>query len=273
MDNPWQNITYKFKTGNKLYLLIGVNVIVFLIALIFTSLDGYLRLPAYLPALQRHFWTPLTYMFLHDGIISVIFNMLWLYWMGQIFEEFLGYNRILGVYLLGGVAGAALFILGCNVIPLVTHNNFLQLNYIAGATASVLTIIVATATLLPNQTILLFIWPVKLKWLVLIYAIIDLINISGTGGGVIIAHIGGALFGFLYIKQLKKGNDWIGIIANLFKRGSKLKVASNNLSKRSSSRPRQDEVDQILDKISKSGYVSLSKEEKGILFRASKNES
>ena len=276
MNSPLQNIIYKFKTGNKLYWLIGVNAVVFLTSLLFPVVDLYLRLPAYLPALGTYFWTPLTYMFVNDGFLGALFNLLWLYWMGQVFMEYMGEKRLLWLYIMGGLAGAAFFILVCAVLPQITHNSPFLLLAISGATASVLTIIVATATLLPNTEVVLFIWPVKLKWLVLIYAIIDLINIRGGGTGLIIAHIGGALLGFAYIKSLQSGGDWIVAITNLFKRGpklSRLKVVARNNGRKTSSRSQQEEVDLILDKISKSGYESLNKEEKEILFRASKNES
>jgi membrane associated rhomboid family serine protease len=276
MHTPWKNLTDNTKKPiDKLYWLIGINVIVFLIILIYAPIGGYLRLTPRLPTLLTQFWTPLTYMFMHDGFISAVFNLLWLYWMGQVFEDYLGSKRLIGVYLLGGLSGAVLFIIVFN-LPFFAHSNPFILNAISGATASVLAIIVATATLLPDHPVILFIWPVKLKWIVLIYAIIDLINFSGFGIGLITAHIGAALFGFVYIKRLQKGSDWIKNIVEVFSSGprpSKLKVVARNNNKKSSSRPRQEDVDLILDKISNSGYESLTTEEKEILFRASKNES
>lgn len=274
MHTPWKNLTDNTpKAANKLYWLIGINVVVFLVAILFAPANGYLRLPSYLPALLAHFWTPVTYLFVHDGFISIVFNLLWLYWMGQLFEEYLGDERLVGIYLLGGIAGAALFVAVFNLIPAFAENNGLLINPISGASASIVAIVVATATLLPNVEIRLFIWPVKLKWLVVIYALFDVINFYGIGFGVITAHVGAAAFAFLYIKQLQKGNDWIKGITNLFKHRGPLKVASKNPLKKPSDRPRQDEVDEVLDKISRKGYESLSKEEKEILFRASKNEN
>lgn len=271
MHTPWKNLTAApRKISNIIYILIGINVAVFLATIISPPFGAALRLPATLSVLLTHFWAPVTYMFVHDGFLSVIFNMLWLYWMGQIFDEFLGNNRIVGVYLLGGLVGGLLYCLAYNLLPGFANNSLLALYSIAGATASVLAIVVATATLLPERTILLFIWPVKLKWLVVIFVVLDLINISGTGWGIIIAHAGAALFGFLYIKQLQRGHDLISGITNIFKKASPLKVASKNPMKRATYRPRQDEVDEILDKISRIGYDSLSREEKEILFRASK---
>jgi len=235
--------------------------------------DEYLRLTAYLPKLPTRFWTPLTYMFMHDGIFHILFNMLWLYWFGQIFEEYLGKKRTLGLYLLGGFAGAALFILSYNTLPFFTHENAALYSSMVGASASVMAIMVATATLLPDYTIsLIFIGAVKLKWLILAFIVIDFLGIVGPNAGGEIAHLGGGLIGFIYIKQVQRGNDWIDSINKLFRPKSKLKIVSKNPSRNSSDLPRQEEIDLILDKISQSGYDSLNKQEKEILFRASNNE-
>jgi membrane associated rhomboid family serine protease len=284
----WEDIHYKmFRSGSKLNLLIGINVFVFLVINIPAVLESlitrtnaityyayeYLALPAYLPKLLTRFWTPLTYMFMHDGIFHILFNMLWLYWMGQIFEEFLGNKRILGLYLLGGLAGAVVYIACYNIFPAFTESGALLVSAAVGASASVMAIIAGAATIAPNYTIVLFlIGPVKLKWLVIFYIIIDYLSIIGPNSGGEIAHLGGALFGFIYVKQLQKGRDMVAFIANIFKSKPRLKIASNNQDKNPSNMPRQDEVDRILDKISKTGYETLSKNEKEILFRASKNE-
>ncbi len=291
MSTLWQNISSKMlRSGSKLYLLIGINVIVYLainipavVEWLFTgSMDvityysnEYLALPAYLPKLLVRFWTPLTYMFMHAGIFHILFNMLWLYWIGQIFEEFSGYKRTVGLYLMGGFAGALFYILSYNFFPVFA--TALPLSTAVGASASVMAVIVATATLLPDYTIPLFIiGPVKLKWIAIAYVVFDFISIAGPNSGGEIAHLGGALIGFVYIKRLQKGHDWISSITNLFKSGprlSNLKVVARNTAKKGPSRPRQEDVDRILDKISTNGYESLNKEEKEILFRASKNES
>ncbi|WP_295715880.1 rhomboid family intramembrane serine protease [Mucilaginibacter sp.] len=290
MSTLWQNIHYKMlRSGNKLNLLIGINVIVFLavnvtaiIEQLFTGFGNstvllysneYLLLPAYFPKLLTHFWTPLTYMFMHAGILHILFNMLWLYWMGQIFEEYLGNKRTIGLYIMGGLAGALVYLLCLNYLPAFSNAHAAIGSTIVGASASVMAIVVATATLLPNYTIsLILIGPVKLKWLVFVILVIDFLGIIGPNAGGEIAHLGGALLGFIYIKQLQKGRDWITGIANIFKSKSKLKVVHHNTGKNSIEYPRQDEIDRILDKISQSGVDSLSRQEKETLARASKNE-
>ncbi|MGN6178775.1 MAG: rhomboid family intramembrane serine protease [Mucilaginibacter sp.] len=286
----WDNITYRIRSGSRLYLLITINVAVFLVInipavfeLLFTRghssfisyfANEYLDLPADLHKLPSRFWTPFTYMFMHAGIWHIAINMLWLYWMGQIFEEYLGNKRILGLYLMGGLAGALFYVASFNLLPV--FRDLVHTSVIVGASAGVMAIVTAAATLLPDYSIpLILIGPVKLKWLALFLVIIDFLMIIESNPGGEISHLGGALLGFVYIKRLQKGSDWIAIISNLFKRGprlSKLKVVARNTAKKNASKPRQEEVDRVLDKISVSGYDSLNKEEKEILFRASKNE-
>ncbi|MDP9079731.1 MAG: rhomboid family intramembrane serine protease [Bacteroidota bacterium] len=284
MSTLWQNIQYKvLRSDSKLNLLIGINVFIYLLINVADTLGKfffktpiiefysteYLLLPSNLHSLLTHFWTPVTYMFMHAGIFHILFNMLWLYWFGQIFEEYLGKKRTVGLYLMGGLAGAFLFILCYNTLPLFAGESA----PLVGASASVMAIIIGTATLLPDYTIsLILIGPVKLKWIALFILLIDFFGIVGPNAGGEIAHMGGALMGFVYIKQVQKGNDWVAGIANIFKSKSKLKVVSKNSSGKSDGKPRQEEIDLILDKISQSGYDSLNKQEKEILFRASSNE-
>lgn len=285
----WENINYKIRSGSRLYLLIYINVAVYLVigipavfeflfnggreSIIEAFAYRYLEMPSDLPALLRHFWTPVTYMFMHAGPFHILFNMLWLYWIGQIFEEYLGQKRTLGLYLMGGLAGALFFVAAYNLIPAFKSELGLP---IVGASAGVMAIIVATATLLPDYSIPLFlIGPVKLKWLALFFVILDFLSIRGGNPGGEFAHLGGALLGFVYIKRLQQGNDWVAAISKLFSRrpgATNLKVVSRSAGKKNLAKPRQEDVDRVLDKISVSGYDSLNSEEKEILFRASKNE-
>ena len=283
--NTWQQIQYKMlRSGSRINLLIGINVLVYLLVniagvidrLVFQSsfIDFYsgelLLLPSFLPRLASHFWTPFTYMFMHAGIFHILFNMLWLYWFGQIFEEYLGNKRTIGLYLLGGLTGAIFFVAAYNVFPFFTAA--LAGSTVVGASASVMAIIVATATLLPDYSLnLILLGPIKLKWIALFYVIIDFLSIAGPNAGGEFAHLGGALFGFIYIKQLQRGNDWIGAITGIFRKKSKMRVVSRNPDRNTSGKPRQDEIDRILDKITESGYESLNKQEKEILSRASKD--
>jgi membrane associated rhomboid family serine protease len=290
MSTLWKDIRYRLlQSGSNLGLLIGINVLVFLAinipavleqlfngignSAIINFANNYLSLPAYLPKLLAHFWTPVTYMFMHEGVFHILFNMLWLYWMGQIFEEYLGNKRTVTLYLLGGLAGALFFVASYNIFPAYTSSGLLWGSSVVGASACVMAIVVATATLLPDYTLyLILIGPVKLKWLALFFVVIDFLNVAGANSGGEIAHIGGALMGFIYIKQLQAGRDWSRLINRIFSSSSKIKVVQGGAADGVKGSPRQDEVDRILDKISQSGYDSLSKQEKEILFRASKND-
>jgi membrane associated rhomboid family serine protease len=297
MNTTWQDIRYKIlHSGSKINLLIGVNVFVFLLinvpaileqlfitgfsqpSLIKSYSVEYLDMVASLPKLATRFWTPLTYMFMHDGVFHILFNMLWLYWLGQIFEEYLGNKKTIGLYIAGGLTGAAAYIAAFNLIPAFTQTPEVLQIPILGASASVMAIVVATATLVPNYTIfLMFLGPVKLKWIAIFYVVLDFLSIAGPNAGGEIAHLGGALAGFIYIKQLQRGNNLGESISNVFKASPKIKVVSKNanyqkVGGRSNSAPQQDEIDRILDKISQTGYDSLNKSEKETLFRASNND-
>ena len=259
------------RSDNGHVKLIVINLIVFvlcnLIDLVY-PFSQLFSLAANKDVFISHFWGLFTYMFLHKDAMHILFNMLWLYWMGTIFIEFLGSRRLVVVYIIGGLCGGLLFLL---------LGNFLwtegQLVLLMGASGSVMAVVVAVAALVPDYTIhLMFFGPVRLKYLALFsFVTTTLLDLNVNTGGKI-AHMGGALFGLLYTLQYKRGFDMTNI-TKIFERRSKMKVAYKrkvsdedyNLSKRELQR----KVDEILDKISKSGYESLSKEEKEILFKAS----
>jgi len=277
-----------FQSGSSVNLLIGINVLIFLLISIIsvfeflfnrqhtisTIINQYLAVPTNLSTLLQRIWTPFTYQFLHAGFFHILFNMLWLYWMGKLLEEYLNSKRVLFIYLLGGLCGAFFYILCYNLFPAFAETKLIA--SAIGASAAVTAVVIATATLLPDYTVfLMIIGPVKLKWIAIIYLLIDLISIAGPNAGGHLTHIGGAIFGFLFIKSLQNGNDWSKIFSSLFTPKRKLKVVSKNnhqmASATKTAKPNQELVDQILDKISKSGYDNLTKKEKEILFNASKN--
>lgn len=269
-----------FRSGNPLFLFIGINIVIFMAINVFALgefLSGsqgfgskwilkHLSVPAFYGDLPYRFWTIATYMFVQRDFFHILFNMLWLYWMGQIFMDFLNKKQFTFTYLAGGIAGALLYLLAYNLIPVFIKSA--PNSILLGSSASVMAIVVATATLVPDYTIrLMFFGNVKLKYLTLAYFFLDIISMNGANPGGSIAHIGGAIMGFVFIKQLQNGNDF----SKLFDKKSRMKVVKNNFSKA----PKNDFTDQavidsILDKISKSGYESLSKAEKEQLFKASK---
>ena len=268
-----------------------INIVNAVFGLFLSSLDqhvnvtSWLAVPASLGQLATRPWTLFTYMFLHEGFMHILFNMLWLYWMGIIFLEYLGPQKLFSTYVLGGIAGALLYILSFNVFPL--FRPVLNESFALGASAAVLAITVGIATLLPNYSIrLLLIGNVPLKYIAGFTLLLDLIQISGTNAGGHIAHLGGAMFGFVYIRQLQKGKDlaegfnkiidklksWFGGNNTSFRRTSRKARAVSDEDYIQDKKSRQEQIDRILDKISKSGYGSLTQKEKDILFRSSKEE-
>ncbi len=240
----------------------------------------WIALPSNPSSLLYRPWTLVTYMFVHEGFFHIVFNMLWLYWMGRILQDLVGFKKVLPIYILGGLAGGLLYILSYNLFPgLQGYSTSAQL---IGASAGVLAIVFAAATLSPDYTIhLIFFGPVKIKYLALVSLVLDIMsigNLNNVGGH--IAHIGGAFLGFIFIKQLQQGNDWsifpnriFEWFANAFKSNPQPKVAHKRSKKSSNEKPSTDaqaKVDKILDKIAESGYESLSADEKAFLFKYSK---
>jgi membrane associated rhomboid family serine protease len=269
-----------FRSGNPLYLFIGINILVFLIIGLIavaeflfktnTSVASWLvrqlSMPANLEILAYKPWTIITYMFLQREVFHVLFNLLWLYWMGMIFMDFLNKRQFIFTYVAGGIAGALLYLLAYNTLP--AFSDLSQKSFLLGSSASVMAIVIGTATLVPDYTIrLLLFGAVRLKYLAIAYFALDIIGMGGGNPGGSIAHIGGAILGFVFIKQLNNGSD----LSKILKKRSKLKVVPNKSKIRSETiQTDQDTIDNILDKISKSGYESLSKNEKDALFKASK---
>jgi len=289
------------RRDNALIQLIWLNVLVFASLILlkfilkFSSAIGYyplivgqLQLSSAFPILLRHPWTILTYGFTHEEFFHILFNMLNLYWFGQLVREYLGDRRLVSIYVLGALAGALVFLLTYNFVPAFQAGVGTPM---VGASAAVTAIIVAGATLLPDYTfMLILIGPVKIKWIAAVVVLISLAGVNGGNPGGEIAHLGGALLGFLFIKQLQAGRDmgrpvqavgnWF---SNLTTRRPAMRVssttrrpepvaattASGSKKPATPGQPLQDEIDTILDKISRSGYESLSKEEKQKLFRAS----
>ncbi|HVA99374.1 MAG TPA: rhomboid family intramembrane serine protease [Bacteroidia bacterium] len=269
---------------NVVMQLILINCFVFLFVNILNvfingfseGVDYYFAVTTNLKTLLYHPWSLVSYMFLHENITHILFNMLWLYWMGQLFMQYLGSKRLIGTYLLGGISGAVLYIIAYNLIPGLPQNTIT-----IGASGGIMAIIVAVATLAPNQEItLIFFGAVPLKYLALgAFILTSIIDFSNNTGGKI-THIGGALFGYLYILQYKKGKDislrfstFFERLLPTFKKKSRMKVAYKRTltdeEYNAIRNEKQKKTDIILDKISKAGYDSLTKEEKEFLFHVS----
>ncbi len=277
------DIKYQFQYGNMVMKLIFINVGVFLLfglfnlfSFLFQSYSLYqfillkVETSASLHILMYQPWSVFTYMFLHVQIFHILFNMLWLYWFGEIFVLYLGDKKVLPLYIIGGLSGALIYILAYNLIPV--FKPVAETLYMLGASASIFAIVFAAATINPDHEIgLILIGPVKIKYVALISLLLDVINIPYSNAGGYIAHVGGALSGFLFIKALQSGFD----ITKIFTRKPKVKVAyKSDTAKSTNGQARgngeQEKVDEILDKIARSGYDSLTKEEKDFLFHYSK---
>lgn len=241
---------------------------------------SYLEAPSNIELLLYRPWTIITYAFLHSSdLFHILFNMLWFYIFGKLFKEYLGSDKLVSIYVLGAIMGVVAYLLLYNFVPSYANHTGL----LVGASASVTAIVVATATLLPDYRFnLMFIGPVKIVYIALAMVLISYVRtISKINPGGNMAHLGGAAIGYFYIVWLRKGTDigkWVTSfriwVMNLFKPKPKVKVSYKSTEKKKTTSNTGDvsqaEIDLILDKISQSGYESLTKEEKQKLFNASK---
>jgi len=285
-----------FSRGNNAHVqLIIINVAVFLsigVFYVFSKIFGFEQAfavihdqfsipPKFFDFILRP-WTIITYAFNHSltDIFHILFNMLALYWFGRLFVEYLGSDKLIAMYLLGALAAGTCYLLVFNTVPF--FKNQADFPGMVGASGAVYAIMVAAATLMPDYTFfLLFLGPVKIKYIAAFYIVLSFLGSVGANAGGNIAHLGGALMGFVYIKQLQAGVNWgawitatLEAIKGLFSNKPRVKVSyrkdspggrNGNLSGVS-----QKEIDDILDKISDGGYESLTREEKDKLFKASK---
>jgi membrane associated rhomboid family serine protease len=292
--NVWNEIVESFKKGSNLNKLIYINIAVFivvkLIKVFFALMASngydvfaqYLMVPSSFSNFFRQPWSIISYMFLHEGFFHIVFNLLWFYWFGSLFYRFFNDKAILGVYFLGGIFGALLYMISYNIFP--AFNEVVSASHALGASASVYAVIIAATAFNPNYKIrLIFIGPVKILWIALFALVSDLINIAdGQNVGGHIAHLGGAIFGLIYAMQIKNGKDmlrgfnhFMDSIFSILKRKPKqrMKVTHKkaetdwDYNKRKASE--KAELDRILEKIKKGGYDSLSKKEKETLFNMS----
>lgn len=287
--------------GNALTMLIAIILVIF-VGLAFVKVVYYfsfaesgkllfqsqvlnwLMLPAGFNDFISKPWTLITHFFVHDDVWHIIVNMLWLWGFGYIFQDLTGNRQIVPVFLYGGLAGAFVFLLTHNTIPVLMANSGPAL----GASAGVMAVVIATTTLAPGYRIFPFInGGIPLWVLTAIFLIIDLATIPNNNAGGHLAHLGGAAMGFLYISMLKRGSDWglwmntfFDWVNNLFnpEKPQKGKVIKSQLFYKSNVKPfkketlvTQQKIDEILEKIHQKGYTSLSEEEQEVLKKASKD--
>lgn len=284
------NLKYQFARLNMAEKLIAVNVAVFLVVRLLTfllqlqpwALERWFELPRDFLDFLTQPWSIVTYSFLHGGIWHIFFNMLLLYYAARIFFNYFGSRRFINVYFLGVISGGALFLLAYNLFPAFYDSQ----SPLIGASAGVMAVLIYVCTYIPQQEVRVFFFNLKLWYIGAFLVLLDLVMIPMDNPGGRIAHLGGALLGYLYARKSREGKDLgAGFSKLLDQLGSMFEPKKARMKtvyrKRQSSpnRPidydretRQRKIDGILDKISKSGYDSLTKSEKDFLFKAGKED-
>lgn len=282
MNKVFKDLVSNYKNGGVVQKLIfwniGVSVLMFVLEFLFSSLYSivfpWFVLSGNLSSTVLKPWTLLTYAFVHAGVIHLIFNLIVLFFVGQLFNTYFTSKQFLTVYLLGAVFGGLFFIIGTQFLN--------TSSVLVGASAAVMAPLIGLAVFSPRMNVrLALIGNVQLWHIALFIIVLDVIQLSTSNVGGHLAHLGGAISGVLYIKLLQSGLDLSIIfdrIANLFKpqKGTNFKKVYVNKDPKKNKQSftqegsKQEKIDSILDKISKSGYESLTKEEKDFLFRAGK---
>ena len=280
----FQDIQSGYRNGNVVMKVIYITVGVFALTFVMNTLSFLFQSDAnYMIkwfALSPHFdallfkpWTIITYGFLHEGFLHILFNLLILYYIGNLFLDFFNEKQWLVYYLSGILVGGAVFVLSYNYLPALKTTNAL----LVGASAGVTAILIGLATLIPDYSIrLMLIGNVPLKYIAILFVILDVIQIPDGNAGGHLAHLGGALTGFLLTNNFNQARGFNWDFSRLFKtkKQNPLKTVykkESSFSRRANKTEHQQRVDHILEKISKSGYDVLTKEEKEFLFRSGKN--
>jgi membrane associated rhomboid family serine protease len=294
-------IRFKIQTATVTEKLIAINVLVFILFFLFRTIAYLFQVPSdfllewfVFPKEPMEFflkpWSIITYSFLHSGIWHILSNMLILYFSGIYFLNYFSAKRLLNYYFLGVIIGALVYMLSYNLFPAFQGTGR---SYLMGASAGVMAVLIGIASHIPNMRVrLMLIGSVKFWWIAAFLLVLDVIQIPMGNAGGHLAHLGGAALGYLYTSQLQKGNDigkWfediMDSIASIFKpreKKARMKTVHRTAAKPRKTRTtttsrinkdeKQKKVDAILDKISKSGYESLSKAEKDFLFQAGKED-
>lgn len=278
------NIKNRYISGNIVEKLILINIGVFILSLLITVLSGlykgqsnflmeWFSLSTSLDDLFIKPWSIVSYGFLHAGFFHILFNCIGLYFLGNLFIQYFTQKQLLNFYLLGTLFGGVLYLFSLNFFPLFEG----RISNLVGASAGVSAIFVGITTYMPNfQVRIPLIGYVKLWVICAIYVGFDVLGLIGANAGGSFAHLGGALFGYFYVSQASnKEIKLFDGLCNLFKRKpKKMKTVYKSKSRRKTATPNKDmnqqKIDAILDKISKSGYDTLSDKEKEFLFKQGK---
>ena len=281
MSNLKQDIKTKFLHLHVLEKIIVLNTSLFFLGIILNLLGinllDWFSLPYRFSEVLSHPWSIITYGFLHHSLGHLFFNMLVLYFIAQSFANLFKPRLSFKIYILGVIFGGLAFVFVSMLIP-----DLLRINGpLVGASAGVRACILFLCVYWPNKPIGFFSFRFPLKYLGIAMVVLDLPGLMSLNSGGTVAHIGGYLSGFLYAKQLKIGKDlgsFLDVVLDYLKSVNKLKTVHKSKSptmggkqkKEFNAFPQQKQIDLILDKISKSGYDSLTQAEKDFLFRAGK---
>lgn len=287
----FDNLQSRYRLGSSLIKLIFINVGVFLllrltsVLLMLFNVDSMpllhtVQMPSSPLLLLSRPWTLVTYMFVHYDLLHILFNMLWLYWFGRMFLNYFDARKLFGVYLLGGIFGALLFMVAYNLFPY--YADTVSCSYLLGASASVMAVVFGVSFYARDAEVMLFLFGrIKIFYLALLTLLLDLLSITSGNAGGHLAHIGGALFGIWFASRMRSGKDLtrtlnrlIDKVTDLFRKKPKMKVTykrtETDYEYKARKREEEMQIDAILDKLKRSGYQSLSSEEKKQLFNASK---
>ena len=266
-------LKYSLSVMGQLQKLIVINIIFFIIPLLLNtflwlfelkdiSILDYFVVEADLMSLIFKPWSLITYGFLHGSFSHLFWNMIMLFYFGNILVNYFGDKRLLNVFFNGILFGGIIYIISYNLFPVFTGVS----SKMIGSSAGVMAILFYITSYNPNHTIRFFFVNIKLLYIAVFLLLMDIIQIPVDNSGGHIAHLGGALIGFLMFRSFK-GIDFVDIYTNLSTRKNNKKIKRNKTF--SVSNFDQKKIDSILDKISESGYESLTKEEKNYLFKAS----
>lgn len=280
-----QELQSRYSRLNMLEKLIAVIVVFFIVPLFFnvflflfnSSFSGWLsffELSANLDAVLTKPWTLITYGFFHGSLGHLFWNMLLLYISGGLMLNLFQEKLFLNTFFIGILAGGLMYLLSYNSLPAFRQ----QSSMLIGSSAGVMAVLVFMASYMPNSPVRVFVFSVPLKYIALLFIFLDVVQIPTSNAGGHIAHLGGALWGYLYQREFLKGNDiggWFMRTVEWVKQSLKRtktpkRKAKPKQTRKIASSTNQKKVDEILDKIAASGYESLTKEEKAYLFRSSK---
>ncbi|MDG1822875.1 MAG: rhomboid family intramembrane serine protease [Flavobacteriaceae bacterium] len=250
------------------------NVFLFLFNSSFSGWLSLFELSANLDAVLTKPWTLITYGFFHGSLGHLFWNMLLLYISGGLMLNLFQEKLFLNTFFIGILAGGLMYLLSYNSLPAFRQ----QSSMLIGSSAGVMAVLVFMASYMPNSPVRVFVFSVPLKYIALLFIFLDVVQIPTSNAGGHIAHLGGALWGYLYQREFLKGNDiggWFMRTVDWVKQSLKRtktpkRKAKPKQTRKTASSTNQKKVDEILDKIAASGYESLTKEEKAYLFRSSK---